>query len=66
MLRSLTRALPRGLVRELPLAARRGLATTTHYKKVDRAADERWAEVDMERFADETDLLIVGGGPAGL
>jgi electron-transferring-flavoprotein dehydrogenase len=44
----------------------RSLATTTHYKKVDRASDERWAEVDMERFADETDLLIVGGGPAGL
>lgn len=40
---------------------------TTHYKKVDRSADERWADVDMERFADEpTDLLIVGGGPAGL
>jgi len=39
---------------------------TTHYKKVDRSADERWADVDMERFADETDVLIVGGGPAGL
>ena len=39
---------------------------TTHYKKVDRSADTRWAEVDMERFADETDVLIVGGGPAGL
>ena len=40
---------------------------TTHYKKVDRTLDERWADVDMERFADEpTDLLIVGGGPAGL
>lgn len=23
-------------------------------------------EVNMERFADETDLLIIGGGPAGL
>jgi electron-transferring-flavoprotein dehydrogenase len=39
---------------------------TTHYKKVDRATDPRWAETDMERFADQTDLLIVGGGPAGL
>ena len=47
-------------------SARRSLATTTHYKKVDRSTDERWAEADMERFADETDLLIVGGGPAGL
>ena len=23
-------------------------------------------DVDMERFADETDVLIVGGGPAGM
>ena len=45
---------------------RRGMAVTTHYKKLDRNLDERWAEVDMERFADETDVLIVGGGPAGL
>ena len=37
---------------------------TTHYKKVDRSADTRWAEVDMERFADETDVLIVGVGCA--
>ena len=50
--------------------ARRALCApvlTTHYKKVDRATDPRWADIDMERFADEpTDLLIVGGGPAGL
>lgn len=39
---------------------------TTHYKKRDRASDARWDHVEMERFADETDLLIVGGGPAGL
>jgi electron-transferring-flavoprotein dehydrogenase len=40
---------------------------TTHYKKVDRSVDPRWEGIDMERFADEpTDLLIVGGGPAGL
>lgn len=52
--------------------SRRSLCTaaaplTTHYKKVDRAVDPRWEEIDMDRFADEpTDLLIVGGGPAGL
>ena len=40
---------------------------TTHYKKVDRATDPRWEGVDMDRFCDEpADLLIVGGGPAGL
>lgn len=56
-------------------AARRALSSpalapgvlTTHYKKKDRAVDPRWEGIDMERFADEaTDLLIVGGGPAGL
>jgi len=50
--------------------ARRLLSTqprlTTHYTKVDRSADERWDGVDMERAVDETDILIVGGGPAGL
>ena len=40
--------------------------TTTHYKIKDRRADSRWKEVPMERVADETDVLIVGGGPAGL
>ncbi|CRL03344.1 CLUMA_CG016187, isoform A [Clunio marinus] len=39
---------------------------TTHYTIHPREKDERWKEVDMERFVDETDLLIVGGGPAGL
>ena len=40
---------------------------TTHYKKVERSTDPRWSDIDMERFADEpADLLIVGGGPAGL
>jgi electron-transferring-flavoprotein dehydrogenase len=56
-------------------AARRALSApalgpgvlTTHYKKRDRSEDPRWEGIDMERFADEpTDLLIVGGGPAGL
>lgn len=40
--------------------------TTTHYKIKDRSQDPRWKEVDMERVADETDVLIIGGGPAGL
>uniref|UniRef100_U5ES10 Electron transfer flavoprotein-ubiquinone oxidoreductase n=1 Tax=Corethrella appendiculata TaxID=1370023 RepID=U5ES10_9DIPT len=39
---------------------------TTHYTIHPREKDARWKEVDMERFADEADLLIVGGGPAGL
>jgi len=39
---------------------------TTHYTIKPRENDERWADVDMERFADETDVLIVGGGPAGM
>ncbi|EAA11780.3 AGAP005894-PA [Anopheles gambiae str. PEST] len=39
---------------------------TTHYTIHPRDKDPRWGEVDMERFVDEADLLIVGGGPAGL
>jgi monoamine oxidase len=48
----------------------RGLAgqprLTTHYKKLDRSKDSRWEGVDMDRATDQTDVLIVGGGPAGL
>lgn len=39
---------------------------TTHYTIHPREKDDRWKDVNMERFVDETDLLIVGGGPAGL
>ncbi|CAH3125980.1 unnamed protein product [Pocillopora meandrina] len=39
---------------------------TTHYTVVPRETDARWKEVDMERFSDEADVVIVGGGPAGL
>lgn len=28
--------------------------------------DPRWEEVSMERFVDEADVVIVGGGPAGM
>ncbi|XP_078356151.1 electron transfer flavoprotein-ubiquinone oxidoreductase, mitochondrial-like, partial [Oculina patagonica] len=39
---------------------------TTHYTIVPRETDPRWKDVDMERFSDEADVVIVGGGPAGL
>ncbi|KAF6216735.1 hypothetical protein GE061_001083 [Apolygus lucorum] len=38
---------------------------TTHYTVVDRSTDSRWKDVNMERFVDEADVVIVGGGPAG-
>ncbi|KAL1431435.1 hypothetical protein MTO96_014282 [Rhipicephalus appendiculatus] len=39
---------------------------TTHYSVVPREKDPRWKEIDMTRASDETDVVIVGGGPAGL
>ncbi|GIX71798.1 electron transfer flavoprotein-ubiquinone oxidoreductase, mitochondrial [Caerostris extrusa] len=39
---------------------------TTHYTIVPRETDPRWEGVSMERVSDETDVVIVGGGPAGL
>lgn len=39
---------------------------TTHYTIHPRDQDPRWKDVDMARDADETDVVIVGGGPAGL
>ncbi|XP_062514675.1 electron transfer flavoprotein-ubiquinone oxidoreductase, mitochondrial-like [Corticium candelabrum] len=39
---------------------------TTHYSIHPREDDSRWKDVNMERAVDETDVLIVGGGPAGM
>lgn len=39
---------------------------TTHYTVCPREKDERWADVNMERFVDEVDIVIIGGGPAGM
>uniref|UniRef100_A0A915P249 Electron transfer flavoprotein-ubiquinone oxidoreductase n=1 Tax=Meloidogyne floridensis TaxID=298350 RepID=A0A915P249_9BILA len=43
-----------------------GRWTTTHYLQKPREKDERWNGVDMERVQDDFDVVIVGGGPAGL
>lgn len=51
---------------QLGLEAATRSVTTTHYKVKDRTNDPRWKGVDLARVADETDVLIVGGGPAGL
>jgi len=41
-------------------------AVTTHYTIKPRDKDPRWEGVSMERYADEADVVIVGGGPAGM
>jgi len=41
-------------------------AVTTHYTVKPRENDPRWEGVEMERYADEADVVIVGGGPAGM
>lgn len=39
---------------------------TTHHTVHPRESDARWSEVPMERVQDESDVVIVGAGPAGL
>lgn len=39
---------------------------TTHWTKNPRENDPRWQGVEMERYTDAADVVIVGGGPAGL
>lgn len=53
-------------IRALHSSARLCKHVTTHYSVVPRIHDPRWKDINMERVYDESDVLIVGGGPAGL
>jgi len=57
--------------RALSNSVRTAAKLTTHYSKNPRENDPRWEEIvndpDVwERYEDEVDVAIVGGGPAGL
>ena len=39
---------------------------TTHFSIYPRENDSRWKDVNMTREVDVADVVIVGGGPAGL
>jgi len=48
------------------LTAKGNPLITTHYSVKSRENDPRWEGIEMEREAAEYDVVIVGGGPAGM